>query len=284
MKQTLAFLTAMMISLLAAKPVAAAPAVSGVGDKLSLSITNKYGDVLANPSVTQILGDGLVLQCGTMVMKVKYEDLPPDVRQKYQPLADGVIKKEEKQGEATAAYIAYTRQLQTEQAQHLAVQEQQITEQAKDQPKNLAAAAPKYLSIAIPNQNWKLIIADLGFGNWTKQEDNNQLVLHCQPGSSGFNLVIFVEGPVNNLPGNDPVYNFFWSNMAHDSLIDTQSVKVLKNDQFIKVSYAAQGQPNVNYFFAYQGKWVDLHLSKGSPEQGDDKLFAEFDNALSYGP
>jgi hypothetical protein len=270
-----------MISLLAAKPVAAAPAVPGVGDKLSLSITNKYGDVLTNPTVAQILGDGLVLQRGTMAMKIKYEDLPPDVRQKYQPLAAGVIKKEEKQGAATAAYVAYTQQLQAEQARHLAAQEQQITEQAKEQPRSQAADAPKYLSIAIPNQNWKLIIADLGFGNWTKQEDNNQFVLHSEPGP-GFNLVLLVKVPANNLPGNDPVYNFYWSNMAHDSLIDAQSVKVEKRDKFIKVSYAAQGQPNVNYFFGYQGKWVDVHLSRGSPGPGDEKLFAEFDDTLSY--
>ena len=57
MKQTLAFLTAALISIFAVKPVPAAPVAPGVGDQLSLSITNKYGDVLADPSVAQILGD-----------------------------------------------------------------------------------------------------------------------------------------------------------------------------------------------------------------------------------
>jgi hypothetical protein len=283
MNRIFAFLAAVAISLWAAKPVAAAPDVTGIGDRLSLSITNKFGDVLANPTVAQILGDGLVLQRGTMAMKVKYEDLPPGISQKYQPLAAGVIKKEEIQGAATAAYVAYTQQLQAEQARHLATQEQQINEQAREQAKSQSTDAPKYLSIAIPNQNWKLIIADLGFGDWKKQEDNNQFVLHGQTGPSGFNLVLLVEGPVNNLAGNDPVYDFYWSNMAHNSLIDAQSVKVGRTGKFIKVSYSAQGQPNVNYFFAYQGKWVDVHLSKGLVEPGDDKLFTEFDNGLSYG-
>ena len=282
MKQTLAFLTAALISIFAVKPVPAAPVAPGVGDQLSLSITNKYGDVLADPSVAQILGDGLVLQRGTMAMKVKYEDLPPVVRQKYQPLADSVIKKEEKQSAANAAYVAYTQQLQAEQAQHLAVQEKQIDEQAKPS-QNQAADAPKYLSIPIPNQNWKLIITDLGYGTWTKQDQTNQFVLRSEPGP-GFNLVLIVEAPANNLPGNDPAYNFYWLNMAHDSLIDAQSIKSQRSDQFIKVSYTAHGQPNVNYFFAYQGRWVDVHLSKGAPGPGDDKLFAEFDGALSYGP
>ena len=279
MRQTLALFSAAMISLSAAMPAAASPVAPGVGDTLSLSITNKYGDVLANPSVAQILSDGLILQRGTMAMKVKYEDLPPEIRQKYQPLADGVVKKQEQQGAATAAYLAYTEQLQAEQARHLAAQELQINEQAKGQ----STDAPQYLSIPIPGQNWKLIIADLGFSNWTKKEDNNHLVLRSQTGP-GFNLVIFLEVPANTLPGNDPVYNFYWSNMAHDSLIDPQAVKTERNDKFIKVSYTAQGQPNVNYFFAYQGNWVDVHLSKGVPESGDDKLLAQFDHALSYGP
>jgi len=64
----------------------AAPGVPDVGDRLSLSATNKYGDVLTNPTVAQILGDGLILGRGTLVMMVKYDDLPPDIRQKYQPL------------------------------------------------------------------------------------------------------------------------------------------------------------------------------------------------------
>jgi len=283
MRRTLAFLAAAVISLLVVKPTIAAPGVSGVGDRLSLSITNKFGDVLANPTVVQILGDGLILQRGTMEMKVKYEDLPPAIRNKYQPLAAGVIKKEEKEGAADAAYFAYTQQLQAEQAQHLAAQEQQENERAKERTRNQPTAARKYLAIPIPNQNWKLTILDLGFSDWQKQESNGQFVLRGLPGPSGFNFILFVEDPENNLPGNDPVYNFFWLNMAHNSLIDAQSVRVERTDKFIKVAYTAQNQPNVNYFFAYQGKWVDAHLSKGSSDPGDDKLFSEFDNALSYG-
>ena len=282
MRQAPGFLIAAVISVWAAKSAFAAPGVPGVGDRLSLSITNKYGDVLTNPTVVQILGDGLILERGTLVMKVKYGDLPAGICRKYQPLATGVIQKEEKEGAADAAYVAYTRQLQAEQAQHLAAQEQQENAQAAERNQSQSAAAPKYLAIPIPNQNWKLIIADLGFGDWNKQQENNQFVLHGQTGPGGFNLVVFVEDPVNNFSGNDPVYNFFWTNMAHDSLIDSQSVKVEREDKFIKVSYTAQGQSNVNYFFAYQGKWADVHLSKGSSGPGDEKMFAEFDSALSY--
>lgn len=284
MRQTLAILATVAISLLMAKPVAAAPDVTGVGDRLSLSITNKYGDILANPTVVQILGDGLVLQSGTMAMKVKYEDLPAEVSRKYQPLAAGIMQKAEKQDAANAAYFAYARQLQAEQAQHLAAQTAQEEEQAKEKAQGEAAGNPQLLNIAIPNQNWNLLIANLGFGEWNKQQDSNHFVLYSQPGSNSFNLVLIVETPANNLPGNDPVYNFYWANMANNSQIDPQTVKVEKRDKFIKVGYTAQNQPNVNYFFACHGQWVDVHLSKASLDAGDDKSFAAFDNDLSYGP
>jgi len=268
---------------MAAKPVTAAPA--GVGDRLSLSITNKYGDILANPTVAQILRDGLILQTGTMAMKVKYDDLPPDISQKYEALAAGMIKKEVKQGVANAYYLAYTGELQAEQADHLAAQETQEDQEAQARTPTQSAPTNEYVIIPIPNQSWKVTFINLGFSNWDKQMDNNnQFVVHGLPGPNGFNLVLLVDAPANGLPGNDPVYKYFWSNMAHDSLIDAQSVKFERKDKFIKVSYSAQGQPNVNYFFAYQGSWVDLHLAKPSFEPGDDKLFAGFDNSLSYGP
>jgi hypothetical protein len=284
MRQKLAFLTAAVIALLVVNPVGGAPSTPGIGDQLSLSITNKYGDVLANPTVAQILADGLVVQTGTTVMKVKYNDLPPDISNKYQALAAGVIKREEKQGAANAAYFAYTEQLQVKQARHLAAQEEAESEQAKERAADPSTNMQRYLSITIPNQNWKLVIADMGFSSWTKLQDNDvQFVMRGQPGPSGFNLILFVDNPANGLGGNDPVYNFFWSNLSHDASIDAQSVKVERADKFIKVFYTAHGQPNANYFFACQGKWVDLHLWKPSYEPADDKLFAKFDNSLSYG-
>ena len=283
MRKPFALLAGALICLLTMKATVAVAGVPGVGDQLSLSITNKYGDVLTNPIVAQILNDGLVLERGTLAMKVKYDDLPADIRQKYQPLAAGVVKKQEREGAANAEYLAYTRQLQARQAQHLAAQQAQENQQATERAHNQSAVATRYLIIPIPNQNWKITIADLGFHNWAKQVDNNQLVLRGQTGPDGFILILFVQNPANTLPGNDPVYNFYWLNMGHNSLIDAQSVKVERRDSFIKVSYTVHGQPNVNYFFAYQGKWVDVHLLKPSLEPGDKKLFTVFDNALSYG-
>jgi len=129
------------------------------------------------------------------------------------------------------------------------------------------------------------VIADMGFSNWSKvRDDGDQFVMRGSSGPSGFNLLLFVDNQANGLDGNDPVYNYYWSNLSHDQSIDAQSVKVERSDKFIKVSYTAHGQPNANYFFACRGKWVDIHLWKPSSESGDDKLLAKFDSSLSYGP
>lgn len=283
MRQTLAFLAVSVILFLAVKPLFSAPVVPGVGDRLSLSLTNKFGDVLANPAVAQILSDGLVLQRGTTAMKVKYADLPSAISKKYQPLAAGLLKQEEKQGAANAAYFAYTGKIQAEQSQQLAAQQAEQNEQAADRADVPSGDALKYLSLPIPDQNWKLTILDLGFSKWAAENNTNQFVLRGLPGPNGFNLALFVDRPANDIPGNDPVYNFYWLNMGNSSLIDAESVKVQRRDNLIKVSYTAQNQLQVNYFFACQGRWVDLHLWKSPSEPGDEKWFAAFDNALAYG-
>ena len=282
MRPTFAHLAFTGILFLMAEQPGAAAGVPGIGDPLSLSITNKYGDVMVNPTVAQILSDGLILQRGTTEMKVKYEDLPQDVSKKYESLAKGVIQKEEKKGAADAAYFAYTQQLQAEDMRHLAAQETMENELARERPAAQSTNTVHRIAIVIPGQNWKLTIANLGFSDWRREESNGKIALHGLPGPNGFSLGVFVEPPMNNLPGNDAVYNYFWLNMGHDSLIDAGTVKVQKSDKFVKVSYTAQGEPNVNYFFTYQDHWVDLHLAKPSLEPGDQQMLADFDSSLSY--
>lgn len=283
MRQTLVFLVLTGIVFLSVRRPIAAADVAGIGNVLSLSVTNKYGDVMVNPTVAQILGDGLILQRGTTEMKVKYEDLPPDISRKYQSMANGIIQKEKKEGAVDAAYFAYTQQLQAEDMRHLATQEKIEDELARERPAAPSTNIVHCIAISIPGQNWKLTIANLGFGEWRKEESNGKIALHALPGPGGFSLGVFIEPPVNDHPGNDAVYNYFWLNMRHDSLIDAGTVKVQKSAKFVKVSYTAQGEPNVNYFFACQGRWVDLHLAKPSSEPGDERLLADFDSSLAYG-
>jgi hypothetical protein len=113
--------------------------------------------------------------------------------------------------------------------------------------------------------------------------ETNRFILSGLPGPNGFNLTIVVEKPVNDDMSNEAVFNYYWSTVANSPVIDAGSVEVKKEGKFVKVSYTLHGEPNVNYFFAFKGRWVDVHISKWPFEKTDSKLFADFEEHLSYG-
>src|SRR5258708_36960502 len=94
-------------------------------EQLSISVTNRYGDIFTNLVVAKILRDGLVLEHKAGQLKVNFADLPPDVREKYQPLAVAAEDKEKKAAAANAAFVAAQRRRQAESARVRAVQEKQ---------------------------------------------------------------------------------------------------------------------------------------------------------------
>jgi hypothetical protein len=242
-------------------------------------VTNKFGDVFTNLTVAQILGDGLVLENASGQMKVKYADLPPTVREQYQPLAAGIVEKEQMEGALTAAYLAHTQKMQAEQSRQRTVEEQHEQQQADSRSEEDL----QYLIIRIPNQNWRLTVVNLQFGSLEKHVDDDQFILQGSPGPSGCKLSLFVEKPANDGTNHDDVLNYYWSKAAHDPLIDAQSVNIERTDKFDRVFYVAQGVPNVNFYFFFKGRWVDVHIAKGTFVKGDEKLFAVFEENLSYG-
>ena len=40
--------------------------------------------------------------------------------------------------------------------------------------------------------------------------------------------------------------------------------------------------PNVNYYFAFKGRWIDVHISKLPRGRDDEQIFAAFEKNLSY--
>jgi len=66
-------------------------------------------------------------------------------------------------------------------------------------------------------------------------------------------------------------------------LIDEKSIQVEKGEKFVKVRYSTVSMPNVNYYFAYRGQWVDFHISKLPYSKEDEELFANFEKRFSYG-
>jgi hypothetical protein len=274
--RTFSFLAAVVISFLAAQSSFSAP---GVGDKLSISVTNKFGDVFTNLTVAQILGDGLILGNASGQMKVKYADLPPAVREKYQPLATGIVEKEQKEGALTAAYLAHTEQLQAEQSQLQAARE------AGELADDIASGRTvQCLRIGVPNQDWAITIMNPGLKALDRHADGDLLSLRGLPGTNGFNLSLFVQPAAANGTNHIDAFNYYWSQMANGSLVDANSMRIEKKAKFVIVAYTVQGQPNANYYFAYKGRWADVHISKWPFEaDADRRLFTEFEEYLSYG-
>jgi hypothetical protein len=254
-------------------------AAPGVGDRSSISVTNKFGDVFTNLTVAQILGDGLVLENASGQIKVKYANLPPPVREKYEPLAAGIVEKEQTEGALTTVYLAHMQELQAEQSR------QRVTEQQHEQQQadSRVASTYQYMIFRIPNQNWSLTVVDLDFGSFERHVDDNQYTLQGSPGPGGSKLSLFVEKPANAGTNNDDVLSYYWPKAAHDPLIDPQSVDIERADKFDRVFYVAQGVPNVNFYFAFKGRWVDVHIAKWPFASGDEKLFADFEAYFSYG-
>ncbi|HMD54570.1 MAG TPA: hypothetical protein VKJ65_08485 [Phycisphaerae bacterium] len=275
MNRTSAFLAGAVILFFTAGISCAAP---GVGDELFISVTNKFGDVFTKLKVAQILGDGLVLENASGQMKVKYADLPPAVRQKYQPLAAAAVEKEEAERAVTAASLAHEQELQA------GLLQLQAAQQAKEQAEGIASGElVQCLRIGVPNQDWTITMMNPGLKALDRRVDGDLLALHGLPGANGVNLSLFVEPATSNGTNHTDAFNYYWSQMANGSLMDTNSMRIKKNEKFVIVGYTVQGQPNVNYYFAFQGRWVDVHISKWPVEAGDDRLFAEFEEHLSYG-
>ena len=42
-------------------------------------------------------------------------------------------------------------------------------------------------------------------------------------------------------------------------------------------------QINVNYYFAYRGRWIDVHISVIEPNSDDLEIIDDFGRSLKYG-
>ena len=82
---------------------------------------------------------------------------------------------------------------------------------------------------------------------------------------------------------NDDVYQFYWPRASRNPLIDPQSIRMERKEKFAKVTYTTVDMPNVNYYFAYGGRWVDVHISNLANAKAADQIFADFESQLSYG-
>jgi hypothetical protein len=269
MKPAIVLSGALALFIWAAEPSFAGP---GVGDRLFISVTNKFGDVFTNLTVAKILGDGLLFQHESGQLKVKFAELPTSVRRRYQPLAIEVVQKEKKEAVANASYAERENQIAQQQSR------EQAARTARSQRESL-----KNVLIEIPGQGWSVAILNAGQTEVSRHLVERQFIYEATS-RQGFNVSIFVEAPDGPGTRNEDVFNYYWPKASRSPLIDPRTVKVDKSsDKFVKVSYLAVKIPNVNYYFAYMGRWVDVHVSQMPIRKGDENVLVEFEESLSYG-
>jgi len=108
--------------------------------------------------------------------------------------------------------------------------------------------------------------------------------------SDHFNISIFLEEPAATGNMHTDSYNFYWSRASQNPNIEIPSIATTETPAYVRVQYTStlnfQGQTyrqkHVNYYFAYSGKWVDVHISIINPTSSDESIFKTFDQSLSY--
>jgi len=147
-----------------------------------------------------------------------------------------------------------------------------------------AAHSAEPFTVTVPGQGWTISFESPSLQNYKGQ--SNEKAFQFQSLGMGFSLSIFVEDPNNAQPGHAACADYYWPLAKRNPLIVQESVKTTKMDNFVKVTYNAKAGdktvPNVNYYFAFQGKWIDVHVSRFPSAADDAEVFARFEKTLAY--
>ena len=105
-----------------------------------------------------------------------------------------------------------------------------------------------------------------------------------------FTISAFVEGPQGGKT-NEDCYHFYWAKISRNPKITKDSVSISHTEKYYRVQYdlaipfedRTVTDRNVNYYFVFQNRWVDVHISVINPQKEDEVIFAAFDKSLTYG-
>jgi hypothetical protein len=144
--------------------------------------------------------------------------------------------------------------------------------------------------VTIPGQGWEIAMETPPLANFAGQAKPKGFQFRATSGEDGFNVSIFVEQPQGHEKTHEAVFNHYWPMAKQNPLIDASSIKVTKTAKFVKVAYRFDlGQADkdaknrqVNYYFFFKDRWIDVHISKMPLAESDDKVFDAFERALAY--
>lgn len=140
--------------------------------------------------------------------------------------------------------------------------------------------------VPVPDTGWgiNLNLPDLA----NAQDRPNGPNYSYEAKAGNFIVSLFVEKPKNGKTANADVYRYYWPRAARNPMIDQTSVHMTEQPDFVRVDYFYSGvadgslvrMKSFNYYFAHEGKWVDVHLSVSHPAPTDDAAIGQFEAAL----
>ncbi|MCU1230208.1 MAG: hypothetical protein JWO97_3092, partial [Acidobacteria bacterium] len=142
-------------------------------------------------------------------------------------------------------------------------------------------------TLPVPNEGWHFSfdMPPLAAPQTSKKPDG----FAFRGNAERFNISVFVEAPSGTGTTHRDCYNYYWPLAQRNPMIVKSTIAVTEKPTFVRVQYELetefQGQKirqrSVNYYIAWRGKWIDVHISIIAPEADDQKIFDAFDAGLA---
>ena len=144
--------------------------------------------------------------------------------------------------------------------------------------------------VEIPKEGWSISFDSPPLSQEKESKQEGEYAFKAN--SDRFNISLFVEKPHGPGSSNKDCYDFYWPQASKNPMIAKDTIAMSETPKYVRVQYdivtKLQGkkirQRNVNYYFIFHGKWVDVHISIMAPDDKDAEVIATFDRSLSYGP
>jgi hypothetical protein len=142
--------------------------------------------------------------------------------------------------------------------------------------------------VIIPNEGWFITFDSPPLSK--KQESRIEKGYAFRGSSGRFNISLYVEKPQSYGAMNKDCFEFYWPKASKDPSIPKNTIKISETSKYVRGQYDVvmeyKGKTirhrNVNYYFVFNDKWVDVHISIIEPNEKDAEIFAMFDRSLGY--
>lgn len=144
------------------------------------------------------------------------------------------------------------------------------------------------VTLNIPETNWQIRFTAPKLVEKYEVQRPNKYVFSAKAGN--FNMSVLVETPRDQGNRHEDCYNYYWPKTERSPMIAKSTVSAANKPKYYRVEYDTivqfrrdrMRQHNVDYYFAANGKWADVHISIMAPTPADDAIIKTFDESLSY--